>query len=129
MDEVNSSSSSSIGKEENANQAFNDTNKLKKSIFINAWSSIVVGKLNFTGKPFAPDSIFINNIGKNLGDEDEGEEFDHISDLTAGVSSQEQIVNIIIKICRALQIRIVIRLLRKHISLMQSHILLRTITQ
>lgn len=31
MDEVNSSSSSSIGKEENANQAFNATNKLKKS--------------------------------------------------------------------------------------------------
>lgn len=33
--------------------------------------NFVVGKLNFTGKPFAPDSIFINNMGKNNGDEDD----------------------------------------------------------
>jgi hypothetical protein len=31
MDEVNSSSSSSIGREENANHAFNASNKMKKS--------------------------------------------------------------------------------------------------
>lgn len=31
MDEVNSSSSSSIGREDNANQAFNASNKMKKS--------------------------------------------------------------------------------------------------
>lgn len=38
--------------------------------------------MNFTGKPFAPDSIFINNIGKNLGDEDDGGgEFDHVSEI------------------------------------------------
>jgi hypothetical protein len=31
MDEVNSSSSSSIGREENANHAFNASNRMKKS--------------------------------------------------------------------------------------------------
>jgi len=29
------------------------------------------GKLNFTGKPFAPDSIFINNLDKNINDDEE----------------------------------------------------------
>eukprot|EP00347_Sterkiella_histriomuscorum_P014470 403360748 len=61
MDEVNSSSSSSIGREDNVNMALNASSKMKK-----------IGKLNFTGKPFAPDSVFINNLGKNLGDEDDG---------------------------------------------------------
>lgn len=32
---------------------------------------LIVGKLNFTGKPFAPDSIFINNLGKSLEDLDD----------------------------------------------------------
>lgn len=31
MDEVNSSSSSSIGREDNANHAFNESNKMRKS--------------------------------------------------------------------------------------------------
>ena len=38
----------------------------------------IVGKLNFTGKPFAPDSIFVNNMGKNLGDEDDGGDLENM---------------------------------------------------
>ncbi|CDW78427.1 tbc domain-containing protein [Stylonychia lemnae] len=61
MDEVNSSSSSSIGREDNANQAFNASSKLKES------------------KPFAPDNIFVNNAGKNLGDQDSGGDLENIN--------------------------------------------------
>jgi len=38
----------------------------------------VVGKLNFTGQPFSPDSIFVNNMGENSGDEDESGEFENL---------------------------------------------------
>jgi hypothetical protein len=44
--------------------------------------NLIVGKLNFTGKHFAPDSIFINNIGKNLGDDDDGRELDNLLEPT-----------------------------------------------
>ena len=56
---------------------------------------IIVGKLNFTGKPFAPDSIFINSIGKNQGDEDECNELDQISEIN---HQYEKVPNHIAKI-------------------------------
>ena len=59
MDEVNSSSSSSIGRE-------------KQGLY----------DYNFTGKPFAPDNIFDMNRRKNLGEDDEGEEFEHVQEIS-----------------------------------------------
>lgn len=76
MDEVNSSSSS-IGREDNVNMALNASSKLKKSNILNC-SFYLVAKLNFMGKPFAPDNFFINNMGKNLGDEDDGGDADNM---------------------------------------------------
>jgi hypothetical protein len=79
MDEINSSSSSSIGKEDNANYALGETSSLKKANIKH--SDIQVSRLNFTGKPFAPDSVFVNSIGKSLGDEDDGAEFENVQEL------------------------------------------------
>ena len=76
MDEVNSSSSGSIGKEKNAHLAVQTSEHIQKAKIWN--KDIIVAKLNFTGKPFAPDSIFLSNIGKNLGDDDEGGEFENV---------------------------------------------------
>lgn len=46
--------------------------------------NIAIDKLNFTGKPFAPDTIFMGQLGKNLSIGDEaGKDFGQVNEVSS----------------------------------------------